>query len=147
MASSKGGKREGSGRPPTATRQIRTTEAVIARINPHVEQLIETQLREAFGGYDIIEEEYVPSRDAKATPGTVVLSKRKLSKARPNLGALESLLNRAVGRPAQQLDLSLLEDKGGAMNMTPELAAKLRAVYAEYARTRLAEPSNGTATH
>lgn len=140
MAGQRGGRREGSGRHSTPTKYLKSTQAVVEKILPHLDDLIATQLREAFGGYEVVEEEYVRERGDGEGAGAMVLNKRKISRARPNLGALESLLNRAVGRPAQQLDLSLLEDKGGAMNMTPELAAKLRAVYAEHARVKLAVP-------
>ena len=135
-----GGPRRNSGRPRTPTKYIKYSESVIEQILPHLDDLIAAQLREALGGFEVIEEEFVRAQGDDDGPATMVLNKRKIHRARPNMAALESLLNRSVGRPAMQLDLGAIGSEGEGVPMTPELQGKLLAVFAQHAQVKLQGP-------
>ena len=112
--SKRGGPRPNSGRKTTAFNKSRA-EILAAIDKGNVERLpklFENLFKLADGGYERVEEEWVPGDAPLAQPGTtsseppLVLAKRKVSVAEPDRASNQYLIDRILGRPRQSVEVT-----------------------------------------
>lgn len=123
--SSHGGHRAGAGRKPADFAKLRAeiiaeTDSEICRNLP---QLIKNMLYLANGGYERVEEKHT---DAEGV-GIMTLTERKISTAEPDRAANQYLIDRALGKPKQAVEMA--GPDGGAIPFSVEQA--IAKVYGE----------------